>query len=527
VFSRRWSRSLLLLVLGLFVLSIVSSVQVHAADNLKGSVDDPYVSPERKQFIKKKPYEGTTIDIMAPSAIIADPLYPLADTWSKMTGGEVNITEVPLSSFHQKIFTDLVTGMAQYDAYLTAAWFYGDYFKGPRDYIVPIKQFMDDPKHPYWCQSCVPAAIEQLLKWNGNWYGVHFDNDGQAFYYRKDILTKEKYRDRFEDEFGYRYQVPPRDHQEIIDIAQFFNGWDWDNDGSKDNGFTGHFKVGGQGMFHFMTWAAPYVIQPDNKFFWFNPDTMEPLISSPGHLKSLRDLQKLVDAGPEAMMAWTLGESWNHFKKGDAVLTFTWGDLGTQAQNEEASNVKGKLGVSTLPGVEKAYDPIDSEWNEFDKANVVGNNIGGSWHGVIARHSPNKEATYDFLAWAARPDNQFWMQTEGWTGVDIGSSFVVLEEYGGSASIEDYKEAGWSENDAREMSKGYYGNLTQDQFFNLLRIPGANEYARAVDVTISSVLTGDIEAKAGLNKLKRRFNAITERQGIENQKKQYEAMLQE
>lgn len=502
------------------------SFAVIAQEDCKGTPDDPYVSPERQEFVEGQPYEGKTINILAPKTTVSKPLYDFAEDWKNLTGGNVNITEVPLSSFHQKIFTDLVTGMGQYDGFLTASWYYGDYFEGKR-YIEPIEEYMEDPKMPYWCPDTVSPAIGQLLKWGGEWYGLPNDNDGQAFYYRKDILQKEEYKERFEEEYGYTYQLPPRNHQEIIDIAQFFNGWDWDEDGEEDYGFTGHFKVGGQGMFHYMTWAAPYVISPENEFFWFDPDTMEPLVNSEGHLRALKDLQKLVDAGPDAMMAWTLGEAWDLFLNGDAVVTFTWGDLGALAQDEESYDVKGKIGVSVLPGTEEAYDPIEDEWVSFEDPNVVGNNIGGSWHGVISTYSDNPQMTYDYFAFMSRIDNAFWNQMRGWTGVDVGRSFAFLEEHGGSATVEDFTEQNWNASDAREMSKGYHDTFFADQQFNLLRIPGAEEYARAVDVLVSEVLSGDSDPEAALNKLVERFENITARHGRESQKEYYEQMLGE
>jgi len=507
-------------------LVLAAPMSVLAQEECKGTPDDPYISPERQEFLEGEPYKGKTINILAPKTTVSKPLYDFAKQWRKETGGKVNITEVPLATFHQKIFTDLITGMGQYDGFLTASWYYGDYFEGTR-YIVPIEQYMEDPKMPYWCPGTVSPAIEQLMKWGGEWYGLPNDNDGQAFYYRKDILQKEEYKEEFEDEYGYTYHLPPRDHQEIIDIAQFFNEWDWDEDGKKDYGFTGHFKVGGQGMFHYMTWAAPYVISPENKYFWFNPDTMEPLVNSAGHLRALNDLKELVEAGPRAMMAWTLGEAWDLFLKGDAVVAFTWGDLGALAQDEETSKVKGKIGVSVLPGTMEAYNPIDDEWVEFDEPNVVGNNIGGSWHGVISKYSDNPQMTYDYFAYMSKIDNAFWNQMRGWTGVDVGRSFAFLERHGGSASVEDFTEQGWSENGAIEMSKGYHENFYADQQFNLLRIPGAEEYARAVDVIISQVLSGDADPKKALDKLADRFNDITARHGRESQKEYYKQMLGE
>lgn len=513
----------LTLVIGLIFAGALATM---GQEECKGTPSDPYLSPERQEFLETNPYKGVTINILAPKTTVSKPLYDFAKEWSKLTGGKVNITEVPLATFHQKIFTDLITGMGQYDGFLTASWYYGDFFEGKR-YMVPIKQFMEDPKLPYWCPATVPPAIEQLSKWGGEWYGLPNDNDGQAFYYRKDILSNEEYQEKFKDEYGYNYSVPPTNHKEILDVAEFFNGWDWDEDGKKDYGFTGHFKVGGQGMFHYMTWAAPYVISPENRYFWFNPGTMEPLVNSAGHLKALEDLDRLVKAGPKAMMAWTLGEAWDLFLKGDAVLTFTWGDLGALAQDEETSVVKGKTGVSVLPGTMESYDPIKDTWYEFDEPNVVGNNIGGSWHGVISIYSDHQEATYDYFAYMSRIDNAFWNEMRGWTGVDVGRSFAFLKRHGGGATVEDFTEQAWSENGAIEMSKGYHDNFFADQQFNLLRIPGAEEYARAVDVLVSQVLSGDYEPKKALDKLAQRFEDITARHGKDSQRQYYLEMLGE
>ncbi|NIN66835.1 MAG: ABC transporter substrate-binding protein, partial [Anaerolineae bacterium] len=79
---------------------------------------------------------------------------------------------------------------------------------------------------------------------------------------------------------------------------QFFNGKDWNEDGDPDNGIALHLKVAGQGFFHFMSLSAPYVVLPYpgdpptqvtqyHNVYWFNPETMEPLINSPGHVRAL------------------------------------------------------------------------------------------------------------------------------------------------------------------------------------------------------------------------------------------------
>jgi len=109
------------------------------------------------------------------------------------------------------------------------------------------------------------------------------------------------------------------------EIKAFF-GKDLNADGVPDHGLSLHLKVGAQGMFHFMSLSAPFVIGPDNpQLYWFDPQSMKPLIESPGHVRALAALVDLVRFGPKGMLNWDLGKSWDYFLAGRAALTFTWG----------------------------------------------------------------------------------------------------------------------------------------------------------------------------------------------------------
>jgi multiple sugar transport system substrate-binding protein len=469
---------------------------------------------------KEAPAEwGDQVDILTLKSTVSQPLFRFADIWEEQRGkgATVNITEVPIGQFHQKIFTDLVTGRGQYDAFLTASWYTGDYFSGDQ-YIYTLEQFMnsDDFDHPQWDPDTVLPAMKQLYQWNGRWVGVPNDNDGQVMYYRKDLLNNQEYQQRFQEEMGYEMPVPPKTVEEYIDVAEFFDGWDWDNDGSDDHGVSMHLKVNAQGMFHFMSWAAPYVVSSENDRFWFSADDFEPLINSPGHVQALKDLKELVQYGPEGMISWTLGESWDLFLKGDAAVTFTWGDLGALAQDTEESQVKGKVGAAHMPGTMRAYDPIDETWHEFDEPNLVGNTTGGSWHGVISTLSDAPHATYDYLAFMAEKENAFWNFTRGWTGVDPGRTFAFLEPYG-TAKVEDYVDQGWNEEDVTQYTNAFYKNFTNDTQLPYLMIPGANQYWRALDVQLNEVVSGQKSAEDALQTTYENFQKITERYGKERQ----------
>ena len=105
------------------------------------------ITPERVAFLKTKPYKGTTINVMVLKATVGDGLKYHVPHWEEATGGKVNVAEVPIDTLHQQIFSDLSTGLGKYDAYMTGAWFYGDFFVPKEPYIVPVEKFIGDPKY--------------------------------------------------------------------------------------------------------------------------------------------------------------------------------------------------------------------------------------------------------------------------------------------------------------------------------------------------------------------------------------------
>ena len=150
-----------------------------AGENLvDSSPEAPNESPitkERIEFLKTKPYKGTTINVLVLKATVGDCLKYHAPKWSEATGGHVNVAEVPIDTLHQQIFSDLSTGLGRYDTYMTGAWFYGDFFVPTTPYIVEIDKFLADPRYPYWDPDQWLPSMRKLYEWNGKLYGVLFD----------------------------------------------------------------------------------------------------------------------------------------------------------------------------------------------------------------------------------------------------------------------------------------------------------------------------------------------------------------
>jgi multiple sugar transport system substrate-binding protein len=476
------------------------------------------VTKERIEYLKSKPYKNTTINVMVLRSAVGDCVEYHAPRWEEQTGAHVNITKIPIDTLHQEIFADL-KGPGQYDAYQTGAWFYGDFFTSDEPSIVEIAPFLKDPKYPYWDPDQFLPAMKRLYTWQGKLYGVLFDADAQILYYRKDVFGNADYQEKFKSKLGYDLPNPPKTMKEMHDVASFFTGWDWNGDGKDDWGISLHAKVNEQGFFHFLTLAAPYVVSPTNKYFYFNPDDMKPLINSEGHLRALEDYVKFLANGPKEQIGWTLEQGWNVFLSGHAVMEPTWGDLPTLAQDRARSSVQGRVGATIIPGTTESFNPLTNQW-EKSSLNTVGNTNGGTWHCVISRQSKQKEAAYDFLAFMANKKNAFFNVVTGWTGVQPAMKYEYFPPVG-TGNVEEWVNQGWDKADAIAYLNAYYANLVLPAQEIYLRIPGAADYWHELDVRISSVLAGKTKPKEALDDIYQAWEQITDRYGRESQKKLY------
>jgi len=478
----------------------------------------------------KKPFEGKRIAVAVlasgPKGGISGPLYRVRDAWEELTGAKLDIVEVPIAELLNKTMADLRIGGGQFDGFIQAAWFMGEY--ATAGFIAPIDQFMADKRFPQWNPDWMPPALRALHTWDGKWYGTLNDSDGQVLYWRNDILSDPAWQAKFKAATGKDMPFPVKTWQDVLDIARFFNGKNWDaNDEEPDTGIVMHFRVNEQGMFHFMSLSAPFVVLGGERVdrgrsnYWFDPDTMEPLVNQPGHVRALEVLYELSQCGPKAQSAWDLGTAWDWFLRGKSIFVFSWGDVGALVQDPARSKIKGKLGAAILPGSTDVYDMNKREWLKLDQPNVVGNTVGGSWHGVISAKSPNPEVVYSLYALMATEPFSLWNANRGWTGVDPGVSIHFLPPQG-TATLKGYLEAGWSESDLKFYLDAYHANFFATTMLPYLRINGAEEYWRALDQNLSETMIGRLKPKEALDRTAKAWDDITSRRGRAAQLEQYQ-----
>ncbi len=465
-----------------------------------------------------------------PRGSISGPYYFWRPYFEKLTGATYEVAEIPFGEFQAKILTDLATGQGMYDAITGPMFFMGDYVAN--DWIIPIDQYFDDPRMPQWDRESIAEPIRKLLYFGDHWYAYNNDHDGMVIYYRRDLFTDPKWQAAFQEEYGYEFPLPPRTWQDLLDVAKFFNGKDWNGDGKPDHGITMHLKVGEQGFFNYLALAASFVVNPApgddptkvtryNNVFWFDPETMEPLINSPGHVRALELMTELVGAGPRAMLGWGLAEAWDVVLRGDAAMCFTFGDVGTLSQDPRQSSIRGKQGVVAIPGSTEVYDLETKQWKKLDRPNFVANESGASWSPVISKYSKNPDLVAYFCSLMATPPINHWNVAWGWTGVDPGTTYDFLPPYG-KASIEDYVQTGY---DAEDVTEFLNANLEMWFDYPLsipyLRIPGTADYIESLDIHLSEALSGQVSAQEALDRTARDWERITNRLGKDMQLQLY------
>jgi multiple sugar transport system substrate-binding protein len=468
-------------------------------------------------------FQGQKVTVIATKSAISQAVVEVKDEFEAATGAELELVRLPGVEHFPTIISDMTNRVGKYDASIAGGWWLGDMVAG--GHLLPYDKYYADPRFPKWNSDDVLPGPRNLLSYGGKKYMVAYDHDGQVMYFRRDLLNDAKHQAAFRQRYGYPLAVP-QTWARFRDAIEYFNGQDLNGDGTPDHGIVLALKPGSQGMFNFMSLSASFLIGPGNeRLYWFDPQTMKPLVESPGHLRALEVFVDLVKFGPREMLAWDHGRGWDHFLAGRAAFALTWGDLGALAQ-QPGSRVKGKTGAAQMPGTHEYYDIARAKWVRTEGINRVGNTTGASWAGVISRYSKSPEATYYLLALLASKEKSLVYAARGWDGIDPGRRFHFLPPEG-TGTIDSYLGAGWDEADARDYLGAFQRTFSDKQQFPYLRIPGTYSYWLALDLHLVEAASGQLSPADALKAVAVDFEEITVRLGRERQREAYRTSLEQ
>jgi multiple sugar transport system substrate-binding protein len=485
----------------------------------------------------KKPFEGVTTAVVTlnagPRGAISGGILPWQAGWEELSGAKLEVVLKPFNDLAPVIFNDIFTGTGAYDGFVPPMVFLGDM----KDKLLVLNDRMCDPRFPpvFTAAECQIAdgaqrgletlmpSMQPLFRWGSDWYGVPWDADSHILYYRKDIIDSPKLAEQYKADTGKELR-PPQSQQELLEMACYFNGKDPLGTGQKIYGVMQPGALNSQ-LFDWYkdvanAWTSVVGGAKDGFYetFSFDPETMEPLINSPGHVAALEWLQKAYACGPSDFASIDLGGHFNRFVQGEAVFAWSAGDIAALSQEKE-SKIQGKLGVMVIPGSTEIYNARDKEMVHSDSTKPAYNVLGASWSGEVSALSKNPDATYGLFAFLGSGPMRVWNVKWGFDGIDIGrkSDFLPPD---GTASMDTYISGGFDKGDAERVSKAIHDNLAGKPY-EYFKVPGAAEYNLALEIAVQQTLTGQLTPQQALDGVAEQWKAITDRLGADSQKEAY------
>ena len=510
-----------LIIIGIFLLLYAQLLPV--VTNLAPAASpDPYSS----EAMGAKNYRGVTLNVVSlEKPVLGEPVELHARQFEKLTGAKVNITFVSFNKLYQEVLQGLRRN--KYDVLFYGSMWIADVLP----YLEPIpRKMLESPQY----QDVLPH-YQTVASWGDRPYQVPIDGDRHTLQYRRDLLEDPVHQAAFKKKTG-KELVVPRTWDELQEIARFFQGRKL-ADGRVISGMVevtvSDALLGNQ----FITRAAPYAKHPAVKGgFYFDLETMEPLINTPGFVKALEDYvaaQDLYPRGGQATLdpgGWgrvqrqsggsepTGGREMNFpevirsFGRGEAVFTVSWDDPFIQAM-EPGNAIRNKVAVALSPGSRHVWNRRTGRWDDFTNVSYAPYVVYG-WTSGVARSSRQKDAAFDFLGFYANQKNHTSDLLIGRFGMNPFRSSDLNERFW-------IERAGWDEAVARSYVETQRLTTESKNRVLDLRIHRGQEYLYLLSVGVYRALTGRESPQAALDTVADRWRKLTLRVGVDKQREAY------
>ncbi|MGH8868486.1 MAG: extracellular solute-binding protein [Actinomycetes bacterium] len=421
-------------------------------------------------------------------------------------GTGVDLLTAPFGQLYTKTLADFQTGGGSYDVVLCASSWLGD--------LHPFIEDLTDKVKADRSMDWDDVIYQGNAQWGGRQVAIPIDGDNQLCYYRTDILEDKGLSNKFQKEFG-KPLAPPETWEDFMNIARFFG------DGKYGvHGVVEAYRHGGQAFWYYASNCVAYCALPNLPgAMWFDPDTLEPLVNNPGHVKGMENYAEAVDYGPPGMINFDSNEVRQRFANGEAVLGIDWDDTPIIGELQENSKVKGKIGSQLLPGSTEVYDHKKEDWVTLPQPNRPGWLAFGGWVGVIPSSSQNKDLAYEYLSFLAGPEFSLKMVTKSNSGMN---PFRLSQ----LTNTEPWTEVGYPEDDLKLYLDAMRESNTDPNAVQDLRLPGAASFQDSTEVAAQQVVSGQKSAQDALDGLADQWNTLNDRKGKERQLKQYKASLE-
>ena len=448
----------------------------------------------------KKDYSGRTLTINTHAIpVMGEPTALHAEQFEKLTGAKVEVTHTPAGDLYSKAMVPFQSGQAPYDIVFGFSNFINDW----KRYLAPVPQKYVDQ------MTDVTASHIAIASWGDTMYQYPVDGDRHYLKYRKDVIDNPEMQAKYKADTGKELRVP-QTWKEYAEMAKYFNGWDWDGDGELEYGSAEVMKKDDLMFAAFYSRSAAYSKNPRTPGgFFFDLETMTPLINGPGFVEALTDWVDAVNYVPPGGINFGLGDEINSFGGGQTLFSFSWDDAFVAAMQDD-SPIKNQVGAAQLPGADKVWNRENGMWDA--KANQAPFFVWG-WAVGVAGKSKNQDMAFDYLCFFANGANH---------QADIGIGRFGVNPF----MEEDFKAdvwtaIGWDAQVAQEYVDTLADMEKSTNRVFPLRVPGTFEFNSALATGAAKALAGQLSPQEALDEVAAEWTAIVERVGADNVRDAY------
>ena len=441
-------------------------------------------SAAQKAVDAAKQYAGTTLNVFYEAGL--QPLDPKNFTgpmWEELTGIKVNVIEAPLDQIFTKTMQAHLAGSGAYDVLNVVPNQMPDLALAGA--LEPLDDYVDKYGFREELDLIAPVYRDNQMKVEDTIYGFPDDGDTLVFYYRKDIFEDAENQAAFKEKHGYDL-APPKTWKEFAEIGQFI---------------TDKYapEMYGAGMLR-QPGNAQYMFQErfrveGGKFF--DADTMKATINSDVGVRVFTEMVEENKFMPPGVEQWGFIEAFNAFLAGDIAMTISWPPVGRWA----AGYGKGTEALAWIPET-TVVDKVGYALPPGGSPELA---VGFSL--AVSSGSKNKEAAYLYIQ---------WMNSEEISLQRVQLPFALRDPFRTSHFASEEYRGRWKD------APAYLDTLKAGAETGLLDLSliQVDRYEEGIRQAISRLWAGE-DPKAILDDLAAQWDKLTEKIGVEKQKRVY------
>lgn len=497
------------ILLTLSVFLVMSGLSAQASDYTKYGIEADVPGACSYKSIDAKDYSGRTLNIITHAVpVMGEPTALHAKQFEELTGATVNVVHVPFGDLFQRIMIPFQTQQNAYDVLFYGSLWIGDF----HNYLAPVPKFYQKTGS----MQDVTLNYKDVATWGDTMVQFPVDGDRHYLKYRTDVFDDPKMQARYKKDTGNELRVPTT-WEEYNEIALYFSGWDWDDNEEPNYGSAEVAKRDDLMFSAFISRVAPYAKHPDVKGgFFFDLETMEPLVNTPGWVHGLKLFVEAQESFPPGGNNFGLGDEIFSFGGGQTLMSYSWDDAFIQAMQED-SPIRNKVAAAPLPGAHRVWNRETAEWDVFETPNRAPY-ITWGWTSAVSKSSKNKDMAFDYLCFFSNQAN---------TLHDLQIGRFGVNPYRKTHFDPDFwiDKLGWDEKTATTYVETLAGmDLSKNRVFDL-RVPGVGQFMSSLAAGVSKALAGQESAQEALDGVAEEWRRIVDRIGKERVREAYSKVV--